>query len=86
MPGSGRIRKPLEDLRQQESPTPDVLIPMQIGEMPVYLAIPPSEGRLADVVIVHDAGGMTQDTRNQALQEMTTAFPGYLDSGTSLQS
>ena len=45
---------------------PNVLIPTQRGEMPAYLAVPPSTGRVPGVVVLHDAGGMSQDHRNQA--------------------
>jgi carboxymethylenebutenolidase len=39
---------------------------MQSGEMLAYLAIPRGAARVPGVVVIHDAGGMTQDTRNQA--------------------
>lgn len=39
---------------------------MQSGEMPAYLATPPATGRVPGVVVIHDAGGMTQDSHNQA--------------------
>jgi len=45
---------------------PNVLIPTQRGEMPAYLAAPLSTGRVPGVVVLHDAGGMSQDHRNQA--------------------
>ena len=45
---------------------PNILIPMQRGSMHAYLAVPPSAGRVPGVVVLHDAGGMTQDHRNQA--------------------
>jgi carboxymethylenebutenolidase len=45
---------------------PNVVIPMQRGEMPAYLAVPPSTGCVPGVVVLHDAGGMSQDHRNQA--------------------
>jgi carboxymethylenebutenolidase len=45
---------------------PNVLVPTQRGEMPAYLAAPPSAGRAPGVVVLHDAGGMSQDHRNQA--------------------
>lgn len=34
--------------------------------MPAYLAVPPSTGRVPGVIVLHDAGGMSQDHRNQA--------------------
>ncbi len=34
--------------------------------MPAYLAAPPPTGRVPGVIVLHDAGGMSQDHRNQA--------------------
>ena len=45
---------------------PNVLIPTQRGEMPAYLAAPPFSGPVPGVVVLHDAGGMSPDHRNQA--------------------
>lgn len=45
---------------------PNVLIPTQRGEMPAYLAAPPSSGRVPGVIVLHDVGGMSQDHRDQA--------------------
>ena len=44
----------------------DLMIRTAYGEMPVYVAIPATEGPWPGVVVVHDFGGMGQDLRNQA--------------------
>ena len=44
---------------------PNVLIPTKRGAMPAYLASPLHRPR-AGVVVLHDAGGMSQDRRSQA--------------------
>jgi len=45
---------------------PNVLIPTQRGEMPAYVAVPLSTGRVPGLIVLHDAGGMSQDHRKQA--------------------
>ena len=44
----------------------DLMIRTAYGEMPVYVAVPATEGPWPGVVVVHDFGGMGQDLRNQA--------------------
>jgi len=39
---------------------------MNSGVMPAYLAMPTFNARLPGIVVIHDAGGFTQDVRNQA--------------------
>lgn len=45
---------------------PDVTIPCVRGDLPAYLAGPQRAGPWPGVVVIHDAGGMKPDTRNQA--------------------
>jgi carboxymethylenebutenolidase len=35
------------------------------GQIPVYAAAPPGTGRWPGVIVIHDAGGMSKDTRRQ---------------------
>jgi carboxymethylenebutenolidase len=44
----------------------DVLIPTPRGQMPAWLAVPPTPGSFPGIVVIHDIFGMTQDHRNQA--------------------
>jgi carboxymethylenebutenolidase len=44
----------------------EVTIPAAGGEIPAYLALPPSGDPEPGVIVVHDMFGMTQDLRNQA--------------------
>ena len=45
---------------------PNVLIQTLRGQMPVYVALPPSPAPAPGVVVLHDVFGMSQDHRNQA--------------------
>jgi carboxymethylenebutenolidase len=44
----------------------DVLILTPRGQMPAWLAVPPTPGPFPGLVVIHDIFGMTQDHRNQA--------------------
>jgi carboxymethylenebutenolidase len=43
----------------------DLLIPTSRGRLPVAFAAPPGDGSWPGVVVIHDAGGMSRDTRRQ---------------------
>jgi len=45
---------------------PNVVIPTPRGQMPCYLAVPPSAEPAPGVIVLHDVGGMSQDYRGQA--------------------
>src|SRR5579864_1669589 len=44
----------------------EVKIPSPSGDLPTYVATPRKSGPWAAVVVIHDAGGMSLDIRNQA--------------------
>jgi carboxymethylenebutenolidase len=59
----GRAAHPVNDVAAAEELA---TIPTRQGRLPVYLAAPPGAGPWPGVVVLHDAGGMSNDTRHQA--------------------
>ncbi len=49
-----------------EESMPDTTISCRWGDLPTYVAVPQTSGPWPGVVVIHDAGGMKPDTRNQA--------------------
>jgi carboxymethylenebutenolidase len=43
----------------------DVRIPLSSGELPAFVAVPEQDAPWPGVVVLHDAGGLSEDIRNQ---------------------
>jgi len=54
----------------------DITIPCSWGDLPTYVAKPQTAGPWPGVVVIHDAGGMKPDLRNQAEWLASEGFLG----------
>jgi carboxymethylenebutenolidase len=67
----------------------DLTIPTAHGQLPVRVARPSGEGARPGVVVIHDAGGMSNDTRRQvdwlASEGFVTAAPDLFYRGNMAQ-
>ena len=56
----------------------DITIPCSWGDLPTYVAKPQTAGPWPGVVVIHDAGGMKPDLRNQAEWLASEGFLGAM--------
>src|SRR5579864_3882700 len=52
--------------RSGEGNLGEIMIRVNGGDLPVFVAIPEQRGPWPGVVVLHDVGGMKEDLRNQA--------------------
>lgn len=67
----------------------DIKIPVNSGDLPVFVAVPEHSAPWPGVVVLHDVGGMSEDMRNQtqwlARQGFLAAAPNLYSRGTKMK-